>query len=89
MSLEKLRKEIDDIDAQMIDLFQKRMAVSKEIATYKKLNNIEIFDEDREKIVIEKNTKFLDDDIKDFAKIFLKNLMDLSKAYQNKRNEND
>lgn len=89
MSLEKLRKEIDDIDAQMIDLFQKRMAVSKEIATYKKLNNIEIFDEDREKIVIEKNTKFLADDIKDFAKIFLKNLMDLSKTYQNKRNEND
>lgn len=89
MSLEKLRKKIDDIDAQIIDLFQKRMALSKEIATYKKLNNIEIFDEDREKIVIEKNTKFLADDIKDFAKIFLKNLMDLSKTYQNKRNEND
>ena len=35
MSLEELRTQIDGIDKKMLELFQQRMEVSKQIAAYK------------------------------------------------------
>lgn len=42
------RKEIDEIDAQILELFQRRMGVSMQIATYKKHNDKKVFDVVRE-----------------------------------------
>lgn len=53
--LECLRSEIDKIDTKLIELFEKRMDISQEIAEYKKNNEIPIFDEEREREVLEKN----------------------------------
>ena len=36
MSLENLREEIDEIDAQIIDLLERRLNISKEIISFKK-----------------------------------------------------
>ena len=36
MSLEKYRAELDGIDTKMLELFQERMKVVKDIAEYKK-----------------------------------------------------
>ncbi|MFZ7121822.1 MAG: chorismate mutase [Eubacteriaceae bacterium] len=53
--LECLRSEIDKIDTRLIELFERRMDISQEIAEYKKNNCIPIFDEEREREVLEKN----------------------------------
>lgn len=53
MSLEILRKNIDIIDSQILDLFLKRLKCCEEIADVKMKSNIPILNEEREKEVLE------------------------------------
>ena len=48
MNLEELRKQIDEIDSEMMILFKKRMSVSLQIGEYKRANNVPILDASRE-----------------------------------------
>ena len=47
--LDEAREIINAVDAEMIELFKKRMAASKMVAEYKKDVNMPILDEAREK----------------------------------------
>jgi len=49
MDLNELRNEIDEIDEEMVSLFEKRMAVSEKVAAWKIENGRRIFDKEREK----------------------------------------
>ena len=40
--LEQCRREIDEIDQQLIKLFEQRMNVSKDVVTYKLAHGLEI-----------------------------------------------
>ena len=53
--LKQCRMEIDAIDQQLMELFEKRMALSKSVVEYKIENHLEIFQPEREREVIEKN----------------------------------
>ena len=50
--LKKYRNEIDEIDKQITELFEKRMDISKEIAKCKKEQQIGILNAKREEEVI-------------------------------------
>lgn len=52
--LKELRKEIDLIDNQLIDLFIKRFNLSIEVKKVKQENNILVLDSKREQEIIEK-----------------------------------
>jgi len=81
--LQKAREEINEIDAQMAELFCKRMKASKEVAQYKKENGLPVFDAKREQQVIDKNCTLVEDEVlKSYYISYLKNLMKLSKNYQ-------
>ena len=60
MDLNDIRKEIDSVDAQLVDLYKKRMQLSAEVAEYKKNNNIESLDinesVNEELLTVEKDT---------------------------------
>ena len=43
LDIDKLRDEIDDIDKQIIELFEKRMDVVLNVAKYKMERNLQIF----------------------------------------------
>jgi len=49
MDLQELRKKIDEVDDDLVRLFQQRMDVSAEIARYKKENNLPVHDPARER----------------------------------------
>ena len=54
-SIEKinsLRKKIDELDDQMIDLVVQRLAIAKEIGDIKETNGIEVIDPYRESQII-------------------------------------
>lgn len=53
MSLEVLRKNIDIIDSQILDLFLKRLKCCEKIADVKMKSNIPILNEEREKEILE------------------------------------
>ena len=48
MELEELRKQIDEIDAELIGLMQRRMDVAAGIAAYKRENGLPVLDASRE-----------------------------------------
>lgn len=54
MDLQDLRDEIDNIDRQMVDLFERRMEISEKVAEYKINTGMKVFDKEREKRVIQK-----------------------------------
>ena len=53
--LTKYRNEIDEIDKQITELFERRMDISKKIARCKKEQEIWILNAKREEEVIQKN----------------------------------
>ncbi len=55
--LSKARDEIDNIDTQIIKLFEQRMDIVKDVANYKFENNLPVLDSSRENIMLEKNLK--------------------------------
>lgn len=92
-NIDTFRKEIDKIDKKIIKLFEQRMNVVGEIVQYKINNNLQVLDSSRENMVIEKNSKLIKDEkYLPFYQEFIKNLMEVSKAYQVEiinKNEND
>ncbi|MGL4362698.1 MAG: chorismate mutase [Cellulosilyticaceae bacterium] len=84
--LKECRKEIDKIDEQLIQLFEKRMEVVSEVARYKAANGLEIFQKKREDEVIEKNLKRLTKpDLQIYTTQFFEKLMELSRIYQSEQ----
>lgn len=83
--LNKTREQINSIDEKMLELFEQRMELAKDVALYKKENNIAIFDAKREKEVIERNSAKLNNpELLSEYKNFIQALMDSSKLYQRK-----
>lgn len=91
MEIGQLREEIDAIDKEMLALFEKRMRVSTEIAEYKRVNNLPVYDGKREREKIASAASTASEGMKDYAKNFMTELMDFSKCYQrqvlNKKDE--
>jgi chorismate mutase / prephenate dehydratase len=81
--LVKLRKEIDSIDCDLANLFEKRMEIVSKIADYKKQNHLEILNELREKIIIQDKINHLNNEIfKDSVQEFFSSIMKISREYQ-------
>lgn len=81
--LEEARKEINEIDRQLVALFEARMRAVVEVASYKKENNLPIFDEAREQIVKENCLNLLSDkELKSYYAIVLDAILKASKDYQ-------
>ena len=83
--LENLRERIDTIDKELIALFEERMNVVNDIAEYKIKNNLPILNQSREDIVISKVKSIVKNkDYTDSAIDFIKDIMEISKKFQQK-----
>lgn len=81
--LKQCREQLDIIDEKIIELFEKRMLVIKDVALYKKQNNLPIVDEEREKVMLKNNIeKFNNAELKQYYQTILKAYLDVSKQYQ-------
>ena len=81
--LEEARKIINEVDAQMAELFVKRMRAAELVYEHKKEFGLPILDQTRENAVIEKNSALIEDDVlKEYYIDYLKHLMSVSRAYQ-------
>ena len=82
-TLEEARNAIQEADAAMAVLFQKRMAAVRDVAAYKKAQGLPVFDPVQEQRVIARNMSHItDDDIRDYYLQFIKYTKELSKQYQ-------
>ena len=81
--LEICRDLIDSIDNQIIELYVKRMEIVKEITKLKRESNLPILDQNREKIMLEKNLeKIKNDEFKKYYKDVLEGFLKASKEMQ-------
>ena len=79
------RDTISEIDAQMAELFERRMNAAAVVAEYKKVNGIPVEDLVREARLIEQGSaRITDDEIRSYYINFLKTTMKISKDYQHK-----
>ena len=81
--LEEARNIINEVDAQMAELFVKRMRAAEMVYEHKKEFGLPILDQKREDAVVEKNAALVEDEVlKSYYIDYLKHLMSVSRAYQ-------
>lgn len=81
--LEEIRKDIDKIDEEIINLFEKRLNAIKEVIKYKIENNIPILDTNREAVMLEKNlNKISNEEYRKYYKDVLEGFLSASKKMQ-------
>ena len=81
--LEQAREIINQVDAQMAELFIKRMRAAELVCEHKMEFGLPILDQKREDTVIERNAALIEDEVlRDYYIDYLKHLMSVSRAYQ-------
>jgi shikimate kinase len=83
MDINDLRNEIDKIDKEIVALFERRMAVSKDIGQYKKSKGLPLYDQEREQNALQSRIEMLGNkQFEPYLKQLFTTLMELSKGYQ-------
>ena len=62
MDLQKLREQIDEVDSQLVELFQKRQQICRSVAEYKIETGKRVLDPEREKEKLAKAEAMVSDD---------------------------
>ena len=86
MELTDIRAQIDATDKALVDLFVKRMALSAQVADYKKANNLPIHVPAREREILQEVAKLSGPDMANYTRVLYSMIFELSRSYQSKRN---
>ena len=89
MDLIELRNHIDEIDSEILRLFAERMEICRDVAEYKKQNNLPVMQGGREHQIIERVRNSSPEGLKDGAAMLFQNIMDISKCIQNMEIKHD
>ena len=84
MDILDLRKEIDEIDDQLVKLFADRMEVASKIADYKMKNSMPVLDAKREREKLNDIIGKSPDEMKSYTGVLYSLLFELSRSYQGK-----
>ncbi|MBQ3128017.1 MAG: chorismate mutase [Clostridia bacterium] len=82
MDIKDLRQEIDSIDNQLVELFEKRMRTASAIADYKRANGLPVSDKGREREVINKVTEKISPEFSEYTRVLYQTIFDVSCSYQ-------
>ena len=82
-NLAELREQIDLADKEIAKNFEKRMQAVSAVAAYKKDTGIPVEDREREKAIIEKNLRYIENsEITGYYSELAEKMIELSKKYQ-------
>ena len=73
--LDDVRKEIDSIDKELVELFEKRMATVKKVADIKKEANIRVTNPEREEEIVENISNQVSPEYRTYVKSIFTSLM--------------
>lgn len=80
--LNTLRNEIDDIDRQLVDLFRRRMDVTRRVGEYKAARNIPVLDQDRERRLLQNKGELAGDELRPAVITLYQTILSLSRRQQ-------
>jgi len=78
--IEKLRREINNIDQDLVSLLAKRFQLTSQIGAIKREKGLDVFDKNREQEILEKWLQ-----VSDLEPEFLKNILNLILSESKKR----
>ena len=84
MDISQLRKQIDGIDDQLVNLFCQRMDVAAQIAAYKREHNLPILVPGREREKLADVADKAGEDMANYTRVLYSMLFELSRSYQSK-----
>jgi len=88
MDLEHCRQEIDELDRELVRYMERRMNVVAQVAQYKQLHNMPVYDHRRELMVLDKVAELVQDkELVPYVQRIFQNMMDESKRYEQIRME--
>ena len=87
--LNDCRNQLNEIDSKLMDIFKERMDIIQEVGLYKKANNIDIYDNNREQEIINALTSKIDPKYKVYYKQLIETILKVSKDYQQEIIDND
>ena len=82
MDLTTLRQEIDAIDRELVDLFCRRMDVTKRVGEYKQTHGIPVLDQERERQVLQNKGELSGDELRPAVITLYQTIMALSRRQQ-------
>ena len=85
MNLDEIRYEIDEIDAQIVELYKRRMRAVSSVLEYKRQNNLPVLDKSRERKLLNRLSELAGKEFSDDIVRLYSLIMEQSRAYQ-KRN---
>lgn len=80
--LTNIRKEINQIDSQLIPLFIHRMQLSQEIGKIKKENGLPVFDAAREEEILKKSAEAAGPEFSEPIQALYQRIFELSRSVQ-------
>ncbi len=83
MDLNDYRKQLDEVDSELLRLFAKRMWIARDIAEYKKAAGLETADPERERAVLKRVGEAAPAELRPYVKTIWRTLFRVSRAYQN------
>lgn len=81
-ALKQAREEINLVDEQLAELYQRRMQAVQQVLAYKQLHGLPVLDQSRELAVIQAGVQRVPDALKPYYADFLKDLMANSRRFQ-------
>lgn len=88
MDIQELRKNIDEIDRELVDLFLRRMSISAEVAEYKREVGMPVLDPARERALLERVSEMSGEEFERYTRTLYSTILDLSRSYQHKKLDN-
>ena len=85
MDIKELRKNIDEIDRELVDLFLRRMSISAEVAEYKREVGMPVLDPARERALLERVSEMSGEEFERYTRTLYSTILDLSRSYQHKK----
>ncbi|MCL1949860.1 MAG: chorismate mutase [Turicibacter sp.] len=85
MNLTELRDEIDQLDLELIALFQKRMEIVTKVSDYKRENNLPTLDKGRESSKLLTLSQHLPEELSGFIYPLYDTIFEISRNYQHQR----
>ena len=89
MELNELREQIDGIDKELVDLFAKRMALSGQVAEYKREHDLPIYVPARERAILQDVADQAGPEMGNYARVLYSMIFELSRSYQGKLNNKE
>lgn len=86
VEVQKCREEIDNVDKELVKLFEKRMDVAAKVAEVKNKYNKNTLDSAREREKLASVADMARDDMEDYVHVLYSLLMELSSSYQDRLN---